>query len=122
MDRELESVSLSEEASRGEVKIANEVVAAIAALAATEINGVASLTGGMTHDQIARHNSKNLSKGVAISLKDKKVNADLSLVLENGASVPDVTANVQERVRTAIENMTGLHVSDVKITVAGINI
>ena len=122
MDRENESVSLTGEVSLGEVKIANEVVAAIAALAATEIKGVASLSGGMTHAQIARHNSKNLSKGVSISVKDKQVTVELSLNIEAGSSVPEVTANVRERVKAAVENMTGLEVADVKITVAGINI
>ena len=121
MEREEEITSVKEETPQGEVKIANEVVAAIAALAATEIQGVASLSGGMTHDQIARHGSKNLNKGVNVSLKDKQVTAELSLNIDFGSSVPEVTSNVQERVRNAIENMTGLTVTDVRITVAGIS-
>ena len=121
MEREEEITSVKEETPQGEVKIANEVVAAIAALAATEIQGVASLSGGMTHDQIARHGSKNLNKGVNVSLKDKQVTAELSLNIDFSSSVPEVTSHVQERVRNAIENMTGLTVTDVRITVAGIS-
>ena len=112
MEHEEENVSAAEETFSGEVKIANEVVASIAALAATEIQGVSSLSGGMTHDQIARHASKNLNK---------KVTAELSLNIDFGSSVPEVTSNVRERVKNAIENMTGLEVTDVRITVAGIN-
>ena len=121
MEHEEENVSAAEETFSGEVKIANEVVASIAALAATEIQGVSSLSGGMTHDQIARHASKNLNKGVTVNVKDKKVTAELSLNIDFGSSVPEVTSNVRERVKNAIENMTGLEVTDVRITVAGIN-
>ena len=73
------------------------------------------------HDVIAKHSSKNLSKGVMVTVEGKNVSVQISLIIEYGCSVPVVTAKVQERVKSAIENMTGLEVTEVKITVAGVN-
>ena len=83
--------------------------------------GVAYLSGSLTHDVIAKHSSKNLSKGVMVTVEGKNVSVQISLIIEYGCSVPVVTAKVQERVKSAIENMTGLEVTEVKITVAGVN-
>ncbi|MFQ7512853.1 MAG: Asp23/Gls24 family envelope stress response protein, partial [Lachnospiraceae bacterium] len=77
--------------------------------------------GSLTHDVIAKHSSKNLSKGVMVTVEGKNVSVQISLIIEYGCSVPVVTAKVQERVKSAIENMTGLEVTEVKITVAGVN-
>ena len=96
-------------------------MATIAALAATETKGVAYLSGSLTHDVIAKHSSTNLSKGVMVTVEGKNVSVQISLIIEYGCSVPVVTAKVQERVKSAIENMTGLEVTEVKITVAGVN-
>lgn len=121
MGADSEEVTIPVEESTGEVKIANEVVATIAALAATEVKGVTSLSGNLTHELIAKHGTKNLSKGVAVSVDGRNVTVAVSLVVDYGCSVPVVTTKVQERVSSAIENMTGLNVTDVKITVAGVN-
>ena len=86
-----------------------------------ETKGVAYLSGSLTHDVIAKHSSKNLSKGVMVTVEGKNVSVQISLIIEYGCSVPVVTAKVQERVKSAIENMTGLEVTEVKITVAGVN-
>ena len=75
----------------------------------------------LAHDVIAKHSSKNLSKGVMVTVEEKNVSVQISLIIEYGCSVPVVTAKVQERVKSAIENMTGLEVTEVKITVAGVN-
>ena len=118
LESESGEVTIPVEESTGEIKIANDVVATIAALAATETKGVAYLSGSLTHDVIA---SKNLSKGVMVTVEGKNVSVQISLIIEYGCSVPVVTAKVQERVKSAIENMTGLEVTEVKITVAGVN-
>lgn len=116
-----DSVTLEAEESGGELKIANEVVAIIAALAATEVDGVASLVGNMTHELIARLGMKSLSKGVNVTVEDGVVNAQISLVIQYGYSVPAVSAKVQDKIKSAIENMTGLRVETVKVTIAGVN-
>jgi len=105
----------------GEVKIADEVVTVIAGLAATEVEGVASMEGNITNELVSKLGVKNLSKGVMVTVEGKNVSVQISLIIEYGCSVPVVTAKVQERVKSAIENMTGLEVTEVKITVAGVN-
>ena len=106
LESESGEVTIPVEESTGEIKIANDVVATIAALAATETKGVAYLSGSLTHDVIAKHSSKNLSKGVMVTVEGKNVSVQISLIIEYGCSVPVVTAKVQERVKSAIENMT----------------
>ena len=100
----------------GEVKIADEVVAIIAGLAATEVEGVASMAGNITNELVGKLGMKNLSKGVKVEVLEDSVSVDLSL------NIPAVSTKVQDRVKTAIENMTGLSVLDVNIKIAGVNI
>lgn len=121
IESEAVELAMPVEEKTGEVKIANEVVAAIAALAATEIKGVASLIGNMTYETISKCSSKNLSRSVSVAIDDGVVSVHVYLVMEYGYSVPVVSAKVQDRVKSAIENMTGMQVSEVKITVAGVN-
>lgn len=105
----------------GEVQIADEVVAIIAALAATEIEGVASMAGNIPNELVAKLGMKKLSKGVVVEVLDGKVNADLTLNLTFGHSIPVVSEKVQTRVKEAIENMTGLEVCEVNVRIAGVN-
>ena len=106
----------------GEVQIADEVVAIIAGLAATEVKGVASMYGNITNELVAKLGMKNLSKGVKIEVSDGKVSVDLAITMEYGYNIPEVTGAVQDRVKNAIETMTGLSVEDVNIRVAGVNL
>mgnify|MGYP000376505256 FL=1 len=107
-------------AGKGEVKIADEVVAIIAALAATEVEGVASMAGNITNELISRLGMKNLSKGVKVDVLEGVVTVSLTLNLKYNYSVVEVSGKVQEKVKNAIENMTGLEVADVNIKVAGV--
>ena len=106
----------------GEVQIADEVVAIIAGLAATEIEGVAYMAGNITNELVGKLGMKNLSKGVKVDVLDTSVSVDLTLTMEYGYSIPEVSAQVQERVKSAIENMTGLSVINVNVKIAGVNI
>lgn len=106
--------------SMGEVQIADEVVAIIAALAATEVEGVASMAGNITNELVSRLGMKKLSKGVKVDVLEGVVTVSLALNLKYNYSIMDVTAKVQDRVKTAIENMTGLEVADINIRVAGV--
>lgn len=106
----------------GEVHIADEVVAIIAGLAATEVEGVASMAGNITGDLVNKLGKKNLAKGVKVDVGEKDVIVDLSLVIEYGFNVPDVSHNVQIKVQSAIETMTGLTVAEVNVRVAGVEI
>ena len=110
--------TIQQDANKGEIKIADEVVAIIAGLAATEVEGVDCLNGRLTNETISRQGIKNLSKGVRVDVLEGIVT--VSLALKYNYSIVNVTAKVQEKVKTAIENMTGLEVADVNIRVAGV--
>ena len=105
----------------GEVQIADEVVAVIAGLAATEVEGVASMAGNITNELISKLGMKNLSKGVKVLVTDRNVDVDLALNIEYGYSIMKVSEQVQDRVKAAIENMTGLEVSMVNIRIASVS-
>ena len=112
--------TIQNDAGKGEVKIADEVVAIIAALAATEVEGVASMAGNITNELISRLGMKNLSKGVKVDVLEGVVTVSLTLNLKYNYSVVEVSGKVEEKVENAIENMTGLEVADVNIKVAGV--
>lgn len=113
---------VTEERELGEVKIAADVVAAIAALAATEVDGIHSMAGNITNELIGKLGMKNLSKGVKILMEDGIVRVQMMAVVNYGYSIPDVSKQVQERVSQQIENMTGLTVSEVNVRIAGVNL
>ncbi|HJA80527.1 MAG TPA: Asp23/Gls24 family envelope stress response protein [Candidatus Mediterraneibacter intestinipullorum] len=117
---ERNTYTIQNDASLGEVKIADEVVAIIAALAATEVEGVASMSGNITNEVIGRLGIKNLSKGVKVDVLEGVVTVSLALNLKYNYNIMDVTGKVQEKVKNAVENMTGLEVADVNIKVAGV--
>ena len=106
----------------GEVQIADEVVAIIAGLATTEVEGVDSLAGHMSNELIGKLGVKNLSKGVKVDVTEEHVSVNISLNIKYGYSIPTVCEKVQDKVKTAIENMTGLTVLDVNIKIAGVNV
>ena len=116
---ERNTYTIQNDASLGEVKIADEVVAIIAALAATEVEGVASMAGNITNEVIGKLGIKNLSKGVKVDVLEGVVTVSLALNLKYNYNIMDVTGKGQEKVKNAVENMTGLEVADVNIKVAG---
>lgn len=118
---ERNTYTIHQDPNLGEVKIADEVVAIIAALAATEVEGVASMAGNITNDLIARLGMKNLSRGVKVDVLEGIVTVSLALVLKYGYNIMDVSAKIQEKVKAAVENVTGLTVADVNIRIAGVD-
>ncbi len=104
----------------GTVQIADDVVAIIAGIAATEVEGVASMAGNLTRELIAKLGVKNLSKGVKVEVTDSEVSVEVTLNVDYGYNVPEVSTKVQDKVKTAIENMTGLTVSEVNVKIAGV--
>ena len=118
---ERNTYTIHQDPNLGEVKIADEVVAIIAALAATEVEWVASMAGNITNDLIARLGMKNLSRGVKVDVLEGIVTVSLALVLKYGYNIMDVSAKIQEKVKAAVENMTGLTVADVNIRIAGVD-
>ena len=107
----------------GTVSFATEVVATIAGLAATEVDGVASMispSSGLA-DMFSRKSNRNLTKGVRIDLEDNRVSVDVTITVDYGSPIPDVARNIQENVKKAIETMSGLDVKNVDVHVTGIS-
>ncbi len=105
----------------GEVRIADEVVAIIAGLAATEVDGVSSMAGNITNELVSKLGMKNLSKGVRVEVLEGSVEVEVALNIAYGYAIPEVSAKVQEKVKTAIETMTGLNVALVNVRIASVD-
>jgi len=106
----------------GTIKITDEVVAIIAGIAAMEVPGVASMSGGIAGGIVEALGRKNLSKGVKVEVGEKEAAIDLYIIVEYGYRIPEIAWNIQERVKKSVENMTGLNVVEVNIHVQGVNI
>ena len=105
----------------GTVKIANDVVAMIAGLAATEVEGVSAMVGNISNELMSMVGMKKQPKGVRVDILDRTVSVDMAVTLEYGYNIPTTCAKVQEKVKASIETMTGLEVADVNIRIVGIN-
>jgi len=104
----------------GEVKIAGDVVATIAGLATTEVDGIAAMQGNLTNDIVKRLGARNSSKGVKVQINDNYVNVDLSVIVKYGHNIPKTIQKVQENVKSSIEMMTGFKVLEVNIRIVGV--
>ncbi len=103
------------------IKIADDVIRCIAALAATDIDGVSGMAGSSTDEIVAMLGRKTLDKGVKMSVNDDVVKLTVSVIIKYGCNIPDVSAKIQDKVRSTIESMTGLTVSEINVNVAGID-
>lgn len=123
MEKELErnTYALDGDDKLGSVKIADDVVAMIAGIAATEVDGVAAMAGNMTNELMSKVGMKSMTKGVKVDVLNRIVTVDLALTMEYGFNIPATCQKVQDKVKSAIENMTGLEVADVNIRIAGVN-
>lgn len=104
----------------GSVKIADDVVAIIAGLAATEVRGVAGMSGGVSAGIAEMLGRKNLAKGVKVEVGEKEAAVDLFVIVEFGAKIPEVAQLIQQKVREAIEAMTGLIAVEINIHIQGV--
>ncbi len=105
----------------GAVKIADEVVSIIAGLAATEIEGIAGMSGGIVGGIAEMLGRKNFSKGVNVEVGEREAAVDLYIIVKYGVRIPDVALAAQENIKRAIETMTGLSVVEVNVHVQGVN-
>lgn len=105
----------------GNIKIADEVVAIISGLAATEVEGVAGMSGGIAGGIADMLGKRNLSKGVKVEVGEKQAAIDVFIVVKFGARIPDVAWRIQENVKKAIESMTGLEAIKINVHVQGVS-
>ncbi|MBR6666023.1 MAG: Asp23/Gls24 family envelope stress response protein [Lachnospiraceae bacterium] len=122
MEKEIDkkSVILQSDENRGEVQIADDVVAMIASLAATEVKGVHALSGNITNELMSKVGVKKLTKGVKVIINESNVTIHLAVTMEYGFNIPATCTKVQDKVKTAVENMTGLSCTDVNIRIVGV--
>ncbi len=114
------NIQIERNNSFGDVVIADEVLAIIAGIAATEVEGVHSMDGGWSGDFISKLGIKDLARGVKVQVREGEVKVDLSLNMEYGYAIPKVSDLVQDKVSASINNMTGLNVSEVNIRISGV--
>ena len=118
MSENKEYVSRSDEL--GNIHISEEVLAAITAAAALDVEGVSGLAANLGSDTAELLGKKNLAKGVHVRMEDDKVEVELSVLMGYGHTIPEIGRAIQDGVKSAIESMTGLEVSVVNVSVAGI--
>ena len=117
---ENEEIAISTETN--EIKIANDVVAVIAGVAVSEVSGVAEMAGGFAGGITeVLSGKKNLAKGIKVEVGDKDTKIDVNIIVEYGVRIPDVAFEIQNRVKKAVESMTGLKVEEVNVHVQGVN-
>ena len=114
------NIQIERNNSFGDVVIADEVLAIIAGIAATEVEGVHSMDGGWSGEFISKLGIKDLARGVKVQVREGEVKVDLSLNMEYGYAIPKVSNLVQDKVSASINNMTGLTVSEVNIRISGV--
>ena len=104
------------------IKISNDVVAVIAGVAVSEVPGVYGMSGGFAGgiSEVLK-GKKNLAKGIKVESTDKSAKIDVNIIVEYGSRIPDVAFEIQNRVKKAVENMTGLKVTEVNVNVQGVN-
>jgi uncharacterized alkaline shock family protein YloU len=106
----------------GAIKIASDVVTVIASMAATEVKGIAGMSGGFAGDIAEKFGMKSSNKGIKVQVGETETSIDLFLIVEYGVRIPDVAWEVQQNVKKAVETMTGLTVVEVNIHIQGLNI
>ena len=122
MEKEVKNIETVDEQGIGTVQIADEVVAVIIGIAATEVEGVAALDGNITNEIMSKVGIKNIANGVKVDIENNKVATEVRLIVEYGYNIPATCAKVQEKIKNTVENMTGLKVTDANVHITGVNV
>lgn len=108
--------------SNTNIRIADDVIAVIAGVAVSEVPGVAEMSGGFAGGiSEVLSGKKNLSKGIKVESGEKETRIDVNIIVEYGTRIPDVAFEIQNKVKTAVESMTGLKVVEVNVHVQGVS-
>lgn len=111
----------NENTENGNVRISNEVISIIAGVAANEIDGVVSMSGGITGGITEMLGMKNLSKGIKVDINEKEANIDIFITVEYGIKISEIGVKVQKNVKDTVENMTGLEVKSVNVNIQDVS-
>ena len=113
---------IKEEHTGSGIKIADDVVAVSAGVAVSEVPGVAGMSGGFAGGiSEVLSGKKNLAKGIKVEVGEKETKIDVNIIVEYGTRIPDVAFEIQNRVKKAVETMTGLKVIEVNVHVQGVS-
>ena len=115
------TLTLTNEDGDGFIRISDDVVSNIAGLAATEVDGVSRLTGNVPGDRMAKRGKKGMSKGINVIYEENRIRIDVSIVVKVGFNIVDVSGAVQEKVKQALQAMTGLTPAVVNVRVSGVD-
>ncbi len=116
-----EVLGVEAHADSGIIRISDEVVGIIAGLAATEVDGVSGMSGGIAGGIAEILGKKNFSKGVKVEVGETEAAINLYIVVEYGVRIPDIAQEVQEKVKNAVESMTGLSIVEVNVHIQGVS-
>jgi uncharacterized alkaline shock family protein YloU len=111
---------MSEEIQAGLIRISDDVVSTIAGLAALETPGIAAMSGGISEGLAKRLSGRNVQKGVSVEVGQVEAAIDLRIIVNYGSKIQEVCTDLQQNVREAVENMTGLTVVEVNVKVEGV--
>lgn len=111
---------MAEEMDKGTVRIADDVVAVIASIAANETDGIAGMSGGLTEGLARRVSGKNFHKGVFVEVGEYEAAIDLRVIISYGAKIDETCRKLQKNVKEAVESMTGLQVVEINVKVEGV--
>ncbi|HAN09402.1 MAG TPA: Asp23/Gls24 family envelope stress response protein [Clostridiales bacterium] len=109
-----------EEKVLGQVQIANEVIESIASIAAIEVDGVYGMAGNVTGDLMKLIGVKNLAQGVKVDVEERKVKLEVFVIVRFGYEIPKLASELQTKIKTEVETMSGLEVTTVNINIAGV--
>ena len=113
---------MEEQINLGAVKVSNDVIATIAGVATTQVEGVAGMSEGIVDGFAKLLTGSQLTKGVKVEVNEEEVNLDVSIIIKYGTSIPEIAGKVQENVKKAVENMTGLKAVKVNLYIQGVQI
>ena len=123
-NEELENLSMLDEVDNGSdgIKIASDVIEVISGVAVSEVKGVFAMAGGFAGGitEVLK-GKKNLAKGIKVETENNKAKIDVNIIVEYGARIPDVAFEIQNKVKKAVEDMTGLKVEEVNVHIQGVN-
>lgn len=120
MENQRNTYTIYDNTELGEVQISDDVLSVIAAMASMEVDGVVSMAGNITSELVSKLGMKKLSKGVSVDVSENSVMVDLSIILRMNENILDISKKVQDKVKSTIENMTGMKVENVNVNISSV--
>lgn len=120
MDSVRNTYKIYDNSELGEVNISDDVLAVISAMAALEVDGVVGMAGNITSEIVAKLGMKKLSKGVHVDVAEDSVMIDVAIILRMNENIINISKKVQDKIKTTVENMTGLEVANVNVNISNV--